>query len=69
MDGTGDMLSRSTDTMELIVLISDTASVPLAFAPRAGLRISVMFGVSLVITGMRLYCLHHFTTMPTYSGT
>ncbi|MCY1242063.1 hypothetical protein D9M72_550020 [compost metagenome] len=62
-------MSRSTDTIELIVLISDTASVPPALAARAGLRMSVIFGVSLVMTGMRVYCLHQRTTISIYSGT
>ena len=55
--------------IELMVLISDTASVPPALAARAGRRMSVMLGVSLVITGMRVYCLHQRTTISMYSGT
>ena len=49
--------------------MSDTASVPPDFAARAGLRMSVMLGVSLVMTGMRVYCLHQRTTISIYSGT
>jgi hypothetical protein len=37
--------------MELMVLISDTASAPPALAARAGWRMSVMLGVSFTITG------------------
>jgi len=40
--------------MELMVLMSDTASAPPALAARAGWRTSVMLGVSLTITGRRL---------------
>ena len=67
--GIGAIRSRSTLVIELIVLIRLTASVPPFLAARAGRRISVMFGVSLVITGMREYCLHQRTTISTYSGT
>ena len=69
MVGVGAIRSRSTEVIELMVLIRLTASVPPFFAARAGLRISVTFGVSLVITGMREYCLHQRTTISTYSGT
>ena len=44
--------------IELMVLISDTASAPPRLAARAGWRTSVMFGVSLTITGSRVCCLH-----------
>ena len=37
--------------IELMVLISDTASAPPRCAARAATRMSVMFGVSLTITG------------------
>ena len=51
-------VSGSTPMIELMVLISDTASAPPRLAARAGMRMSVMLGVSLTITGSRLYCLH-----------
>jgi hypothetical protein len=44
------MRSRSTLVIELMVLISDTASAPPRWR-RATWRMSVMFGVSLTITG------------------
>ena len=50
-------------------VINDTASVPPAWAARAGLRTSVTFGVSLVMTGMRVLALHQRTTISMYSGT
>jgi len=40
--------------MELMVLMSDTASAPPALAARAGWRTSVMLGVSFTITGSLL---------------
>ena len=55
--------------IELMVLISDTASAPPALAARAGWRMSVMLGVSFTITGMRVYCLHQRATISMYSGT
>jgi hypothetical protein len=67
--GSGAKLSRLTPVIELMVLISDTASVPPAFAARAGFLMSVMLGVSLVITGMRVLALHQRTTISIYSGT
>ena len=44
--------------IELIVLISETASAPPFCAARAGGRMSVMFGVSFTITGSVAYSLH-----------
>ena len=55
--------------IELIVLIRLTASAPPAFAARAGLLMSVMFGVSLTITGIRVCALHQRATISMYSGT
>ena len=55
--------------IELMVLISDTASAPPRFAASAGLRTSVMFGVSFTITGMRVCALHQRATISMYSGT
>ena len=55
--------------IELIVLISDTASAPPFFAARAGRRMSVMLGVSLTITGIRVCALHQRATISMYSGT
>ena len=55
--------------IELIVLMSDTASAPPLCAARAGRRMSVMFGVSLTMTGMRVCCLHQRVTISIYSGT
>jgi hypothetical protein len=49
--GSGDMESRLTDVIELIVLIRLTASAPPFFAACAGLRMSAMLGVSFTITG------------------
>ncbi len=45
-------VSRSTPTIELMVLISERASAPAATAARAGLTMFVMFGVSLTMMGM-----------------
>ncbi len=59
----------STPMMELMVLISDTASAPPFLAARAGRRTSVMLGVSLTMTGSLLYCLHQAVTISMYSGT
>ena len=39
--------------IELMVLMSETASAPPRLAARAGWRMSVTLGVSLTITGMR----------------
>ena len=55
--------------IELIVLMSDTASAPPFFAARAGWRTSVMLGVSFTMTGMRVCALHQRATISTYSGT
>ena len=55
--------------IELIVLISDTASAPPSCAARAGWRMSVMLGVSLTMTGMRVFALHQRATISMYSGT
>ncbi|MOA57072.1 hypothetical protein D3C78_1811770 [compost metagenome] len=49
--GLATMRSRLTLVIELIVLINDTASAPPRWAARAATRMSVMFGVSLTITG------------------
>ena len=69
MFGEGAIASRSIPMIELIVLISETASAPPFNAARAGKRMSVMFGVSLTITGMRVCCLHQRATISIYSGT
>ena len=69
VDGLMARLSGSTPMMELMVLISETASAPPFLAARAGLRMSVILGVSLTITGKRLYCLHQAVTISMYSGT
>src|ERR1700727_4084186 len=50
----GVMRSRSMFMIELMVLMSDTASAPPVFAARAGWRTAVMLGVSLTMTGMRV---------------
>ena len=62
-------LFGSTPMIELMVLISDTASAPPFLAARAGWRMSVMLGVSLTITGSLEYCLHQAVTISMYSGT
>ena len=69
MATSGVMASRSMFMIELMVLMSDTASPPPFFAARAGWRTSVMLGVSLTITGMRVCALHQRATISTYSGT
>ena len=61
--------SRSSPMIELTVLISETASAPPFLAACAGRRMSVMFGVSLTITGMRVFALHQRVTISIYSGT
>ncbi|MCY1366346.1 hypothetical protein D9M69_532380 [compost metagenome] len=63
------MRSRSTLVIELMVLISDTASAPPRWAARADWRMSVMLGVSLTITGSEPWVLHQRVTSSTYSGT
>ncbi|CRR65048.1 hypothetical protein PAERUG_E16_London_17_VIM_2_04_14_06240 [Pseudomonas aeruginosa] len=63
------MRSRSTLVIELMVLISDTASAPPRWAARADWRMSVMLGVSLTITGSEQWALHQRVTISTYSGT
>ena len=55
--------------IELMVLMSETASAPPALAARAGWRMSVMLGVSLTMTGMRVCALHQRVTISMYSGT
>src|SRR5437764_15413491 len=50
--GRGVNVSRSTPVIELIVLMSETASAPPFLAARAGYTTSVMFGVSFTITGV-----------------
>ncbi|MEC7300362.1 MAG: hypothetical protein VXW43_16975, partial [Pseudomonadota bacterium] len=50
--GSGEKVSRFTEVIELIVLISDTASAPPFFAASAGRRMSVILGVSFTITGL-----------------
>ena len=65
----GVIASRSIAMIELIVLMSETASAPPFFAARAGLLMSVMLGVSLTMTGMRVCALHQRATISTYSGT
>jgi hypothetical protein len=67
--GIGAIRSRSTCVIELSVLISDTASAPPRNAARAGLRISVMFGVSLTMQGRRECCFTQRATISMYSGT
>ena len=52
--GSGDIASRFTEVIELIVFISDTASALPAWAARAGWRISVILGVSFTITGLSI---------------
>ncbi len=69
MATSGVMASRSMFMIELMVLMSDTASPPPFFAARAGWRTSVILGVSLTITGMRVCALHQRATISTYSGT
>ena len=53
MLGVSSSVSRSTPTMELMVLISESALAPAAAAARAGSTMLVMLGVSFTITGMR----------------
>jgi hypothetical protein len=53
-DRMATMRSRSRWVIELMVLISETASAPPASAARAGARTSVMLGVSLTMTGSRV---------------
>ncbi len=55
--------------IELIVLMSETASAPPFLDARAGCLMSVMLGVSLTMTGMRVCALHQRATISTYSGT
>ena len=55
--------------IELIVLMSDTASAPPRFAASAGFLTSLTLGVSLTMTGIRVCCLHQRATISTYSGT
>ena len=63
------MRSRSIEVMELMVLISDTASAPPRKAARAGWRMSVMLGVSLTMQGRRECCFTQRATISMYSGT
>ena len=67
--GSGANRSRSTDVIELMVFIRLTASAPPRIAASAGWRMSVMFGVSLTITGMRVAALTQRVTISIYSGT
>jgi len=69
MVGVGANLSRSIEVIEEIVLINETASAPPFFAALAGKRTSVMFGVSLTMTGSFECCLHQRATISIYSGT
>ena len=69
MVGSGAKLSRFTLVIELMVLISDTASAPPRIAASAGLRMSLMLGVSLTMTGIRVWILHQRVTISIYSGT
>ena len=62
-------VSRSTPVMELSVLMSDRALAPAARAARAGGTISVTFGVSLTITGMRATSVTQPVMRSQYSGT
>ena len=55
--------------MELMVLISETASALPCLAARAGPRMLVTLGVSFTITGSREFSLHQRVTISTYSGT
>ncbi len=61
--GCGANRSRSTEVMLLIVLIRLTASAPPRRAASAGLQISVMFGVSFTMQGIREYCLTQRVTI------
>ncbi len=69
MVGWGANRFRSTEVIELIVLIRLTASAPPRLAASAGLVTSVMLGVSFTMQGMREYCLTHRVTISMYSGT
>ena len=56
--------------IELMVLISETASAPpVCGRPGRAARMSLMLGVSLTTTGMRVLALHQRATISTYSGT
>ena len=52
-----------------MVLIRLTASAPPDLAAPAGFLISVMFGVSFTITGIRVFALTQRVTISMYSGT
>ena len=67
--GSGEKLSKLTDIIELTVLINETASAPPFKAALAGYLISVIFGVNLTITGIRVCDLHQRVTISIYSGT
>ena len=69
MVGSGAKRSRSTLVIELIVLISDTASAPPANAAAAGFLMSVMLGVSFTMQGIRVFCFTQRVTISMYSGT
>src|SRR6267378_3321118 len=60
-EGCGSKVDRSTPTIELIVLMSDSASAPPLTAARAMYVISVTFGVSLTITGIVATSFTHST--------
>src|SRR5437763_6039559 len=57
--GRGVKVSRSTPVLELMVLMSETASAPPFLAARAGYTTSVTLGVSLTITGVLATSLTH----------
>ena len=63
--GSGAIRSRSTPVIACTVLISETPSAPPRFAAAAGARMSVTFGVSFTITGIRVCCLHQRVTIST----
>ena len=63
------MMSRSIEVIELMVLISDTASAPPFLAARAGYTTSVTLGVSLTITGVLATSFTHCVIWHAYSGT
>src|SRR6266480_1243253 len=60
-DGCGSNVVRSTPTIELMVLISESASAPPLTAARAMYVISVTFGVSFTITGIVATSFTHST--------
>ena len=55
--------------MELMVLMAERASAPPFRAARATVRMSVTFGVSFTMTGVRAASFAHSVIMHEYSGT